>query len=369
MLTLPPLSVYIHYPWCVKKCPYCDFNSHEKGRTKDYIHALINDLEQDLPYVQDRKIKSIFIGGGTPSLMSPSELESILDAVQKKLKLNSDIEITLESNPGTFELEKFKDFHTVGINRLSVGVQSFCDQHLESLGRIHSAKEAHKACTKAVEIFDNLNIDLMFGLQNQTLQNCIDDVQTAINLSPTHISFYQLTIEPNTYFAKYPPTLPNDDKIDKMSKAGETILEENGFGRYEVSAYGKPSIHNINYWQFGDYLGIGAGAHGKITQIGEKGISVIRTLKPKSPKDYLHNQSAKIEPVKNLSFEFMLNALRLKHGFDQTLFEQRTGHKIDQIYDKLNDAKSLNLIKQEQNHIRPTPRGFDLLNNLQELFL
>lgn len=368
MLTLPPLSVYIHYPWCVKKCPYCDFNSHEKGRTKDYIHALIKDLEQDLPYVQDRKIKSIFIGGGTPSLMSPSELESILDTVQKKLKLKSDIEITLESNPGTFELEKFKDFHTVGINRLSVGVQSFCDQHLESLGRIHSAKEAHKACTKAVEIFDNLNIDLMFGLQNQTLQNCIDDVQTAINLAPTHISFYQLTLEPNTYFAKFPPKLPADDDIWQMSDEGIKLLEKNGFLRYEVSAFGKiPSKHNLNYWQFGDYIGIGAGAHGKITDIENN--KIFRTVKSKSPADYLKKIGKKVTLIDNLPFDFMLNALRLKQGVDVDLFNQRTGLNINTIDNKLDKAKSLGLLSESNAIIKSTQKGYDFLNDLQSIFL
>ncbi len=264
MLVLPPLSLYIHYPWCVKKCPYCDFNSHENGSKSGYIEELLNDLDTDLSYIQGRSIHSIFIGGGTPSLMSEQDLSMLFSGLRQKLNFDQNIEITLETNPGTFEIEKFKAFKKIGINRLSIGVQSFNDQNLQALGRIHSAKEAIEACTQASKIFDNFNIDLMYGLQAQTTSECLDDLQQAIDLSPAHISFYQLTIEPNTLFAKFPPVLPKEDTLFSMGEAGVDLLEQCGFSRYEVSAFGKiPSKHNVNYWEFGDYIGIGAGAHGK----------------------------------------------------------------------------------------------------------
>ncbi len=368
MLVLPPLSLYIHYPWCVRKCPYCDFNSHENGDKRGYIENLLKDLDQDLNYVQGRTIDSIFIGGGTPSLMSVEELEQLFIGLKSRLELAPNIEITLETNPGTFEVEKFKNFKEIGINRLSIGAQSFNDDHLQSLGRIHNAKEAAEACTYASQTFDNFNIDLMYGLENQTLEQCLDDVNQAIDLNPTHISFYQLTLEPNTYFAKFPPVLPVDDDIWQMSDEGIKLLEKNGFLRYEVSAFEKtPSKHNLNYWQFGDYIGIGAGAHGKITDIENN--TIFRTVKSKSPTDYLQKIGKKVIPIDNLPFDFMLNALRLKQGVDVNLFSQRTGLSINIIDDKLNKSKSIGLLSESDKNIKPTQKGFDFLNDLQSIFL
>ncbi len=367
MLELPPLALYIHYPWCVKKCPYCDFNSHEKSSSKGYIEALLKDLDQDLDYIQNRKIHSIFIGGGTPSLISEQDLSNLFTELKQRLSFEDNIEVTLETNPGVFEVEKFKAFKDIGVNRLSIGVQSFNDQHLKSLGRIHNAQEASEACTEAAKLFNNFNIDLMYGLESQTVGDCLIDINKAIDLKPKHISFYQLTIEPNTLFAKFPPSLPKDEDIWQMGEQGALLLEKYGFNRYEVSAFGKPSKHNLNYWQFGDYIGIGAGAHGKITLAD--GQSIIRTLKSKSPKDYINQCVKTIETIENPEFEFMLNALRLKNGFDELLFTSRSGKSIDVIHDKLMHAKSIGLLSRNNFHIKPTSKGFNFLNDLQELFL
>ena len=368
MLALPPLSLYIHYPWCVKKCPYCDFNSHETGNREGYIATLLKDLDNELDTIQGRSIHSIFIGGGTPSLMSADELKELFIGLKSKLIFEKNIEITLETNPGTFEIEKFKAFKDIGINRLSIGVQSFQDHHLKALGRIHSAQEASKACASASQIFDNFNIDLMYGLEGQSINSCLSDLNQAIDLNPQHISFYQLTIEPNTLFAKFPPTLPKDDDIWRMGEQGVALLEQHGFARYEVSAFGKiPSKHNLNYWQFGDYIGIGAGAHGKITDINTG--KILRTRKAKSPKDYSSNQAGVIEPIENLSFEFMLNALRLKQGFDSDLFENRTGESLSVISQQLDKVKTLGLLDINNDRIKPSKKGFDFLNDLQSFFL
>ena len=368
MLILPPLSLYIHYPWCVKKCPYCDFNSHETGNREGYIATLLKDLDNELDTIQGRSIHSIFIGGGTPSLMSADELQELFIGLKSKLIFEKNIEITLETNPGTFEIEKFKAFKDIGINRLSIGVQSFQNHHLKSLGRIHSAEEASKACTYASQIFDNFNIDLMYGLEGQSINDCLSDLNQAIDLNPQHISFYQLTIEPNTLFAKFPPTLPKDDDIWRMGEQGVALLEQHGFARYEVSAFGKiSSKHNLNYWQFGDYIGIGAGAHGKITDINTG--KILRTRKAKSPKDYSSNQAGVIEPIENLSFEFMLNALRLKQGFDSDLFENRTGESLSVISQQLDKVKTLGLLDINNDRIKPSKKGFDFLNDLQSFFL
>ena len=368
MLVLPPLSLYIHYPWCVKKCPYCDFNSHETGNREGYVATLLKDLDNELDMIQGRSIHSIFIGGGTPSLMSADELKELFIGLKSKLIFEKNIEITLETNPGTFEIEKFKAFKGIGINRLSIGVQSFQNHHLKSLGRIHSAEEASKACTYASQIFDNFNIDLMYGLEGQSINDCLSDLNQAIDLNPQHISFYQLTIEPNTLFAKFPPTLPKDDDIWRMGEQGVALLEQHGFARYEVSAFGKiSSKHNLNYWQFGDYIGIGAGAHGKITDINTG--KILRTRKAKSPKDYSSNQAGVIEPIENLSFEFMLNALRLKQGFDSDLFENRTGESISVISQQLDKVKTLGLLDINNDRIKPSKKGFDFLNDLQSFFL
>ena len=329
LLKLPPLSLYIHYPWCIKKCPYCDFNSHEGEIQSGYINALLSDLDDDLKYVQNRKINSIFIGGGTPSLMSINDLNDLFNGLSNRLVFSPDIEITMEANPGAFEIDKFSEFRNVGVNRLSIGVQSFDDNQLKFLGRIHSAKEAKNAVIKAQKVgFDNLNIDLMYGLNRQSIDECMIDITSAITLNPSHISFYQLTLEPNTFFYKFPPSLPSDDYIWKMGEKGADILNSNGFQHYEVSAYSAlPSKHNMNYWEFGDYIGIGAGAHGKITDVASN--EIMRTLKTKSPKDYLlsvrkNKQTSSAKAVENLSFEFMLNSLRLIDGFDPVSYTHLT---------------------------------------------
>jgi len=374
LLHLPPISLYIHYPWCVKKCPYCDFNSHEGAPDGTYVEALLTDLEQDLPYLQGRSIHSIFIGGGTPSLLSGDELEQLMQGLYQNLNIDKDVEITLETNPGTFEIDKFARFRDAGINRLSIGVQSFNDEHLRQLGRIHSSDEAIHAIKKAKEVgFDNFNIDLMYGLEGQAIKQSLSDIEMALSFNSTHISLYQLTLEPNTLFAKYPPKLPDDENIWEMGTKGAALIENHGHQQYEISAYGKiPSKHNLNYWQFGDYLGIGAGAHGKITD--SKSQTVLRTLKPKSPKDYTVKFQGKdldlpIKIIENTTFEFMLNALRLKQGFDLELFELRTGKSRDVIDDKLSNARDLGLLSVENNWVKPTAKGFNFVNDLQEMFL
>ena len=374
ILELPPLALYIHYPWCVKKCPYCDFNSHEGSIHNGYIKALLKDLDDDLKFIQNRKIHSIFIGGGTPSLMSIEDAYELFDGLNERLSISKNIEITLEANPGTFEVEKFAEFRKAGINRLSVGVQSFKDNQLKFLGRIHSGGDALRAISEAKKVgFDNLNIDLMYGLKDQTIDMCLEDVMQAIALKPSHISFYQLTLEPNTLFAKYPPKLPIDEKIWNMGEQAAILLNHNGFRQYEVSAYSeRPSEHNINYWKFGDYIGIGAGAHGKITDVESQ--QIFRTLKPKSPKDYLSKMQAGVDistkkEVDNVTFEFMLNSLRLKGGFSSSLFESRTGLLIKSLSSELKRAESLGLLESKNNWIKPTSKGFNFLNELQEIFL
>ena len=374
LLKLPPLSLYIHYPWCIKKCPYCDFNSHEGEIQSGYINALLSDLDDDLKYVQNRKINSIFIGGGTPSLMSINDLNDLFNGLSNRLVFSTDIEITMEANPGTFEIDKFSEYRNVGVNRLSIGVQSFDDNQLKFLGRIHSAKEAKNAVIKAQKVgFDNLNIDLMYGLNRQSIDECMIDITSAITLNPSHISFYQLTLEPNTFFSKFPPSLPSDDYIWKMGEKGADILNSNGFQHYEVSAYSAlPSKHNINYWEFGDYIGIGAGAHGKITDVASN--EIVRTLKIKSPKDYLlsitnNNKKSSVKPVENLSFEFMLNSLRLIDGFNPKLYESRTGQSIEVIRKQMREAENLDLLDIKNHKIRPTQKGYSFLNDLQAIFL
>ena len=374
MLELPPISLYIHYPWCVKKCPYCDFNSHDGEIQSGYIKALLKDLDNDLQYLQNRYIHSIFIGGGTPSLMSINDAKELFNGLKMRLPISKDIEITLEVNPGTFEIEKFANFREVGINRLSIGVQSFNNDQLKFLGRIHSGEEAVNAIYEAKKVgFDNINIDLMYGLKNQSIQESKEDLIKAINLSPSHISFYQLTLEPNTLFAKFPPRLPNDEHIWEMGDKGAVLLQSQGFNQYEVSAYSnRPSHHNINYWEFGDYLGIGAGAHGKITDMNSK--KIFRTLKPKSPSDYLKKfqknvKESTIKNIENVAFEFMLNGLRLKQGINTNLFESRTGKSIKIIGPQIDEAINLGLLTKKDQLIQPSKKGFNFLNNLQEIFL
>ncbi|MEW5755041.1 MAG: radical SAM family heme chaperone HemW, partial [Pseudomonadota bacterium] len=321
--SLPPLSLYVHIPWCVRKCPYCDFNSHEGRQAipeQRYIDALLLDLEQDLPRIWGRKVISIFIGGGTPSLFSPEAIDRLLSGIRARLALIPEAEITLEANPGTVEAGKFAEFRAAGINRLSIGIQSFSDYSLQQLGRIHGRKEALAAAEMAHEAgFDNFNLDLMFGLPGQTLKDAGDDVATAIALEPSHLSYYQLTLEPNTYFHAKPPTLPNEDLIWAIQEQGQTALAEAGFGQYEVSAYARGEArrcrHNLNYWQFGDYLGIGAGAHAKITEGARQ--SITRYWKLKQPEAYLEAANAvafsggeKELARKDVGIEFMMNALR-----------------------------------------------------------
>ena len=376
---LPPLSLYIHIPWCVRKCPYCDFNSHtakDNLPEQQYINALLEDLEQHLPIIWGRRVISIFMGGGTPSLFSPEALNQLLSGIRARLQCIAGLEITMEANPGTFEQNKFNEFYDIGINRLSIGIQSFDNEKLEALGRIHNGDEAMSAIeTARLAGFENINLDLMFGLPNQNIQQGIDDLQTAIDLKPTHISWYQLTIEPNTFFYTQPPVVANDDIICDLQQHGQTLLAENGFNQYEISAYAKDNRqcqHNLNYWQFGDYLGIGAGAHGKITRSDEQ--SITRYWKLKQPQAYIDAKGdRKISGFQSLQthdliFEFMLNALRLKQGFDLQIFESHTGLPKDSILLSCNEAIDKGLLKQSNQHLEPTDLGYRFLNDLINLF-
>ena len=376
-----PLSLYIHFPWCVQKCPYCDFNSHEINNTleeKKYITALINDLEQELPLFWGRSISSIFMGGGTPSLFSPESIDELISALRARLNFAADIEITMEANPGTVEFEKFKEFSSAGINRLSIGIQSFSDDKLKSLGRIHGRKEAISAAELAHDAgFNSFNLDLMYGLPNQSQQQAIDDIETAIALEPNHISHYQLTIEPNTFFYHQTPVTPDDDSLWEMQIACQDRLAKNNYAQYEISAYAKDSFqsqHNLNYWQFGDYLGIGAGAHGKLTNATEQNIS--RSWKVKQPQDYLNSAASekrisgkKILTREDASFEFMMNVLRLNNGFETELFQHHAGLPISTIEKQLKQAEDKGWISWELKRIKPTETGRQYLNNLLELFM
>ena len=378
MILLPPLSLYIHIPWCVKKCPYCDFNSHvapDNIPEQEYIDALIEDLKADLHWVQGRKLCSIFIGGGTPSLFSGSAIEAVLVAAEALVGFQSDIEITLEANPGTFEQNKFADFHHAGINRLSIGVQSFDDSHLSRLGRIHDASQALKAISAAQSAgFDNFNIDLMHGLPNQTISQAKNDLRLAMDAGAVHISWYQLTIEPNTEFFSRPPRLPVDDRLADIQQAGMSMLQENQFEQYEVSAFAldeKRAAHNMNYWQFGDYLGIGAGAHGKISLPEQK--QVIRTAKTRQPDHYLARvgdalTTKKPIAIDEIALEFMMNGLRLKEGIPATYFSQRTGISDESIEISVARLQSQGLLDQDFSHYRTTKLGYQFLNSVLENF-
>lgn len=378
---LPPLALYIHLPWCVRKCPYCDFNSHplpEEFPETAYIDALIRDLEQDLPRIWGRRIHSIFMGGGTPSLFSPESLDRLLSALRARLSWAPQVEITLEANPGTVEQGRFTEFRSLGINRLSLGIQSFNDEALKNLGRIHSSQEACQAIAMAHTAgFDNINLDLMFGLPGQTETQALADITTAISFAPSHISHYQLTIEPHTYFYRYPPSLPSEEGIDTWQEACQTQLTHGGYGRYEVSAFAKKDRqcqHNLNYWRFGDYLGIGAGAHGKISDAMENRIT--RIWKIKHPSAYLTKAGTAegiggetILSPQEAAFEFMLNALRLTGGFPSRLFQERVGLPISVVEKALHQAETLELIEWDFQQIRPTEKGLSLLNELLQLFL
>jgi oxygen-independent coproporphyrinogen-3 oxidase len=373
-----PTSLYIHIPWCVEKCPYCDFNSHaarEQLPESEYVNALIKDLENDLPLIWGRKIQSIFIGGGTPSLFSAKALEQLLQELHARLAFSPAIEITLEANPGTVEQQRFTDYRRLGINRLSLGVQSFQDDKLRLLGRIHDSQEAECAIETAKQAgFDNFNIDLMFGLPTQTLSDALHDLTRAISHQPTHLSWYQLTIEPNTHFAKFPPSLPLDDHIFEMQVKGQELLQSHGFAQYEISAYSqnqRQCLHNRNYWEFGDYLGIGAGAHSKITDPATG--CILRRWKVKHPKLYLNanpflagEQSLKTE---ELPLEFMMNALRLYEKVPTTLFVERTGLPIVSIKKILDEAQCKDLLIWNEEYLETTVRGRLYLNDLLALFM
>ncbi|CAG8864406.1 Heme chaperone HemW [Pseudomonas fluorescens] len=375
---LPPLSLYIHIPWCVRKCPYCDFNSHAATPElpeEAYVDALLDDLDEELHAVYGRPISSIFFGGGTPSLFSAHALGRLLAGVEQRIPFAPDIEITLEANPGTFEQEKFKAYRQLGINRLSIGVQSFQQAKLEALGRIHNGDEAVRAAGMARAAgFDNFNLDLMHGLPDQSLDDALGDLHQAIDLGPTHLSWYQLTLEPNTVFWNQPPELPEDDILWDIQEAGQTLMAEHGFGQYEVSAYAKPgraARHNLNYWSFGDFIGIGAGAHGKLSHPDGR---ILRTWKTRLPKDYLNpvkpfKAGEKLLPVDELPFEFLMNALRLTQGVDAELFTLRTGLPMEQLAAARREAEQRGLLQVEADRLVATPRGQLFLNDLLQYFL
>lgn len=374
----PPLSLYVHYPWCVRKCPYCDFNSHEaRQQTPDqaYADALIADLEQALPLVWGKRIQSIFFGGGTPSLIDPAVLDDLLARIRMRLPLAAEAEITLEANPGTVEASRFAAFKAAGINRLSLGIQSFNDSHLKALGRIHDAGEAHRAVELALSTVGNVNLDLMYALPLQSMEEALNDVRTAISYAPTHLSAYHLTLEPNTAFHHAPPPLPDDDTSAAMQEAIEVELAAAGYQHYETSAFARPGKqcrHNRNYWEFGDYLGIGAGAHSKLTLPDR----IIRQARTKHPTAYLkglsdntHIESQRTLTSEDLGFEFMMNALRLTEGFSAQLFEERTGLPLSAIAPTLAEGKRKGLLQQQGDLIAPTLQGQRFLNELLQLFL
>ena len=372
---LPPLALYVHIPWCVRKCPYCDFNSHERAEPlpeREYVGKLIADLESLLPSVWGRRLTSVFIGGGTPSLFTPAAIDELLAAVRARLPLDPGAEITLEANPGTVEAARFRGFREAGVNRISLGVQSFDDRMLSALGRIHGAAEAHNAVDTALASFDNVNIDLMYGLPAQTVDMAGHDIRAALATGVPHVSAYQLTIEPNTVFYRRPPALPAHDDCADMQLAVEEALAEAGYEHYETSAFARPGRrcrHNLNYWEFGDYLGIGAGAHGKVSFPDR----VTRHERIKQPRDYLAGGSTLAReftvPPEELPFEFMLNALRLIEGFPTALFGERTGLPFIGVVKQLEDAERRGLVQRDWQRVRPTERGRLFLNELLDLFV
>lgn len=403
LTALPPLSLYVHIPWCVKKCPYCDFNSHQikdvnsalDGEVKikfdgvisepvkkqgfdeqRYLEALKIDLQSVLPKVWGRRINTIFIGGGTPSLLSEQGLDQLLSDIRALLPVNADAEITMEANPGTFEIEKFKSYAKSGVNRISLGIQSFDNDKLKALGRIHDGAQAQEAVRSALELFDQVNLDLMYALPGQTMDGALADIRQAISFNPAHISLYHLTLEPNTLFAKYPPVLPDDDSAFEMLDALMAELDLAGYGRYEVSAYAKSGHrcqHNLNYWQFGDYIGIGAGAHGKISAHNQ----IARQTNERHPDSYMDkifNQGhALIEErlldKDDLPFEYMLNVLRLTDGVPSHQFKERTGQEIAAINNMMEQALKKGLLDEDPRFIKPSALGLQYLNDLQMLFL
>ncbi len=375
---LPPLSLYIHIPWCVRKCPYCDFNSHEAKSDlpeQQYVAALIRDLELALPQIWGRKVYTVFFGGGTPSLFSAQSIETILSAVRMLLPLDLNAEITLEANPGTVEVSKFAGYRAAGVNRLSLGIQSFNDGHLKALGRIHGANEARRAVEIAQQHFDNINLDLMYGLPQQTVAEAEADVRTALAFSPQHLSCYHLTLEPNTLFHRYPPALPDDDTSSEMQQCIEQLLATQGYQHYETSAFAQPkkqSRHNLNYWQFGDYLGIGAGAHSKLSFHNK----VLRQMRHKQPQAYIE-AVARDAPLQTehevgrdqLPFEFMMNALRLNEGVPKMLFTERTSLPLLLVRRELEQAQQRGLLLVDLKRIAPTELGQRFLNDLLQVFL
>ncbi|MBZ0096176.1 MAG: radical SAM family heme chaperone HemW [Sulfuricella sp.] len=374
----PPLSLYIHLPWCVRKCPYCDFSSFESREgvpEQEYVAALIKDLEAALPLVWGRKVASIFMGGGTPSLFSARSIDTLLTQVRTLLPVEAHAEITLEANPGTAEAQKFADFRAAGVNRLSLGIQSFNPRHLQALGRIHDDREARVAVELALRNFDNVNLDLMYALPEQTMEEALADIREAVSFGPQHISAYHLTLEPNTVFYNQPPALPDDDVSAAMQEAIEAELAGAGYEHYETSAFAKKHRrckHNLNYWLFGDYLGIGAGAHGKLTLHDR----VLRQVRYRQPKTYMEralagNAAEEERTVSSdeLPFEFMMNALRLTEGFPVSLFSARTGQSLTAVLPMLEEAQRRGLIERDALHIRPTALGQCFLNELLQLFL
>ena len=375
---LPPLALYVHIPWCVKKCPYCDFNSHQaRGEVpeKAYVEALVSDLEQALPEVWGRRVGSVFFGGGTPSLFSAAAIETLIAAFRARLTLSPGCEITLEANPGTFEAEKFRGYRDSGVTRLSIGVQSFNPRHLQALGRIHDDGEARRAIEIAQQHFDNINLDLMYALPGQTPEEARADVESALAAEVAHLSFYHLTIEPNTHFHRHPPALPDDDDAAAMQDAIGAALEAAGYVHYETSAWARPGRecrHNLNYWRFGDYLGIGAGAHSKISFPDR----ITRSARWKQPKDYLERvregrplQESREVGREDIVFEFMMNALRLTEGFPVAMLAERTGLQIALAEKPLQQAEARGLIVRDHERIAPSALGRRFLNDLLQLFL
>lgn len=375
---LPPLSLYIHIPWCVRKCPYCDFNSHTASAVlpeEEYVDALLADLDQDLPAVYGRPLASIFFGGGTPSLFSAQALGRLLAGVEQRIPFAADIEITLEANPGTFEQNKFVAYRALGINRLSIGIQSFQEAKLHALGRIHNGDEAIRAADMARQAgFDNFNLDLMHGLPDQSIDDALGDLRQAIVMAPTHLSWYQLTLEPNTVFWNQPPMLPEDDTLWDIQEAGQALMSSQGYGQYEVSAYaqqGRAARHNLNYWSFGDFIGIGAGAHGKLSHLDGR---IVRTWKTRLPKDYLNpakpfQAGHKALTDDELPFEFLMNALRLTDGVAADLYQQRTGLDLRSLSSARREAEQKGLLQVEPSRLAATPRGQLFLNDLLHYFL
>ena len=373
--SLPPLALYVHIPWCVRKCPYCDFNSHERAGylpEKEYVEKLLADLEGLLPCVWGRRLVSVFIGGGTPSLFSPEAIDALLSGVRARLVLEPEAEITLEANPGTVEAARFRGFRAAGVNRISIGVQSFDARMLAALGRIHGPDEARRAIDAALASFDNVNIDLMYGLPDQNAAMARADIEEGARRGVPHLSAYQLTLEPNTVFWSKPPTLPEHDEAADMQLMVEEVLAAAGYEHYETSAFARPGRrcrHNLNYWEFGDYLGIGAGAHGKISFPDR----ITRHERAKQPREYLEMKNTlageKLIEERELPFEFMLNALRLVEGFPVTLFEERTGLPLTSIQSELEKAEQAGLLERDWKRIRPTMRGQRFLNELLALFL